>query len=171
MCYTITYMNKKIKIVCRGEDYYALVSETDFEELSKFKWVLSTDKYAIRASRKTLGEKSHTTISMHRQIMSPPLDMQVDHINGKKLDNRRENLRICTRTENSRNRGACKNNTSGYKGVWKNGNRWSVYIYHNGKNMYGGSFISKEDAALAYNELCVKLHGKFAFINKVKGSE
>ena len=93
--------------------------------------------------------------------------MPTDHINGDGLDNRKQNLRTCTHTENMRNRGKSKNNTSGFKGVsWhKRGKTWDAKIAHNKKLMHIGSFKDKEVAAKAYDRKAIELHGKFAKLN------
>lgn len=81
---------------------YALIDDIDFDLVSAHKWCVSSVNYAVKAIRLEDG-KQHTLL-MHRFIMNPPPDMQIDHINGNTLDNRRKNLRICTRSENQRNR-------------------------------------------------------------------
>lgn len=91
---------------------YAKVSKEDFFRLSRHKWQASFESrdhkfYAIRWSRKDEqkpGEKRFK-LRMHRVVMEQghrpgPSDPVVDHINGDSLDNRRENLRLCTQEEN-----------------------------------------------------------------------
>ena len=158
-------MTKIIYLGGYNRNIFAKVDDEDYEELNQFSWNMSGG-YARRATSKKKGELKKTTVSMHRHLLRPPKDKMVDHINGDKLDNRKINLRLCTRLGNAQNRGMCRTNTSGYKGVWKNGRRWSVYIYRNGKNVFGGSFIDKKDAARAYNKLATEFHGKFAHLNK-----
>jgi hypothetical protein len=89
----------------------------------------------------------------------------VDHINGNVLDNRKCNLRVCTRAENSRNLRKSRNNTSGYTGVSKNKNRWCASIAYNNRRYYIGSFVSKEEAARARDLKAIELHGEFASLN------
>lgn len=76
---------------------YAEVDADDYDMLSQYKWYLSKDGYAAR--RSTGG-----TTYMHRLVMDTPKDMQTDHINRDRLDNRKANLRICTNAENQKNR-------------------------------------------------------------------
>ena len=104
---------------------------------------------------------------IHRLIMDAPKGMDVDHINGNPLDNRKSNLRICTHAENQRNKGAYKNNTSGYKGVswYKRDKKWIAGIKHNNKGIYIGLFEDKEEAARAYDKKAKELHGEFAYLN------
>ena len=91
-------------------------------------------------------------------------ERQIDHINENKSDNRLENLRLATQSENSSNRGAQKNNTSGFKGVvWhKHKKKWMAQIRAGGKQKYLGLFSSAESAYAAYCESASDLHGDFA---------
>ena len=120
-----------------------------------------------KRDRRGERERSRTSLPMHRLIMDAPKGMDIDHINGNPLDNRKSNLRICTRAENMRNRGAQKNNTSGYKGVgWcKHRKKWHAQIKHNGKQIYIGRYKDKEEAARAYDAKAKELHGEYAHLN------
>ena len=109
---------------------------------------------------------------MHNMIMQPPKDLRVDHINHNKLDNRRSNLRLCTKQQNQWNRRkVVKNTTSKYKGVcWaKKNNKWQASLeFQKDKkrqSIYLGQFISEVEAAKAYNEAAIKHFGEFAKIN------
>ena len=99
--------------------------------------------------------------------MNPPKGMVIDHINHNGLDNRRENLRICTNAENQRNRGKQKNNTSGYKGVdWrKDHKKWRARINKDNKTIHIGYYNIIEEAARAYDAKAKELHGKYAQLN------
>ena len=87
-----------------------------------------------------------------------------DHINRNPLDNRKENLRKVTRTENNRNRTISKNNKSGVVGVLWNSrnNNWRVRIMVNKKSIEIGQFLNKEDAIKARLEAEFKYFGEFA---------
>ena len=104
---------------------------------------------------------------MHRFIMKPKSNEYVDHINGDKLDNRKENLRICTKKENQRNQKVRKDNTSGYKGVaLMAGKYWRAYITSGGsRQKHLGNFKTKEEAARAYDEKAKEYFGEFARLN------
>ncbi len=80
---------------------------------------------------------------MHRVILGTPPGLFTDHVNGNQLDNRRENLRVCTPSQNQANKKLSKNNTSGHKGVEhvKKINRWRATIVVNGKRITHGSVI------------------------------
>lgn len=87
---------------------YAAVDDTDYAALVKYRWHLhrsggdnSGKGYAARGERRG---KRVVVVRMHRQIVDAPMGMEVDHINGDRLDNRRENLRVTSKLENLRNR-------------------------------------------------------------------
>lgn len=94
-------------------------------------------------------------------------DMVVDHINGNSLDNRKQNLRLCSRQENNRNSAPRKNSTSKYKGVsWSTcKSKWTVKIRVNGKSKHIGYFSDEKLAAEAYNKAAKQYYGDFAWIN------
>lgn len=93
---------------------------------------------------------------------------QIDHINGIKDDNRIQNLRLATASENMINRKIFKNSKSPYKGITfhKNQKKWTAKIQVNKKRLWLGSFNSAEDALLAYNEASKKYHGAFVYSEK-----
>lgn len=144
---------------------FAIIDDEDFDRVNKFKWHYVGNGTA--AHRVYKGEY----IYMHRLIMNTPPGLEVDHINHNKLDNRKSNLRNCTRGENSRNTRIRSDNTLGYKGIRfekRNTKRkWVATIWVNGVNKFLGSYERKKDAVLAYNEGARKYHGKFAYLNKL----
>lgn len=157
---------KSIKI---SQGNYAFVDDCDYEIVSKFKWrslVCKTNIYASGRITRGVGAKS---VLMHRFILglSSKDKIEVDHINGNGLDNRRSNLRPCTRGENSRNLKKRSDNTSGYKGVcWTNDRKkWIAQIQFNGKHWRIGRFNNKIDAALAYDRVAKEKFGEFAKLN------
>lgn len=89
---------------------------------------------------------------------------QIDHINGNRSDNRIENLRTCTYSQNHGNRRIGKNNTSGAKGIFlnKKDNLWSVYV----ACQYKGCYKNKEDAIKAYDKFAKEHFGEFALTNE-----
>jgi len=89
---------------------------------------------------------------------------QVDHINGNKSDNRIENLRAATRSENFCNAKKRIDNTSGIKGIyWENQrNKWRAYCHKNGKRYDAGFFDNIEEAKKAIHILRSSIHGNFA---------
>jgi len=144
----------------------ALVDVEDFEWLSEFKWHLGVNGYASTNTRKEDG--SYTRVYMHRMIMNPPTNMVVDHINRNKCDNRKENLRIVTYTQNTWNTTSKNTNTSEYKGVSKTSRgKFMVQITAVGKERYIGSFTNEIAAANAYNYHARKYYDEHAYLNDV----
>ena len=108
--------------------------------------------------------------TLHRYLTNCPENMVVDHINHNGLDNRKENLRICTPSENSLNKIVLKTSKSGITGVtWCNTmKKWKVSLEHLGKNNHGGYFDNLEDARKARELLEIKVLGSREFINKIE---
>jgi hypothetical protein len=144
----------------------AIIDEDDYELVSQFTWhalwAKSTQSfYAVRGVHIRGGNSA--TIGMHNLIMGD----RVDHKNGNTLDNRRENLRLATHSQNGANRRVGRNNSSGYKGVSrdKRGGRWQAGIKSQGKSRFLGYFNDPVDAAKAYDSAARELFGEFARTN------
>lgn len=103
-------------------------------------------------------------VRFHRIVMNAQPNQCVDHINKNKADNRKQNLRYCSRIENDRNRGVYSTNSSGVTGVHfdKRRGRWIASITYNNKRIFIGRFYSKEDAIKARLEKEAALFGDFA---------
>lgn len=146
----------------------ALVDDDLFDHLSKFSWSASrrpTVTYAVT------WPTSERCIRMHQMVMELSgvrVDVMIDHRNGNGLDNRRENIRPATGSQNMMNREHRKGR-SGYRGVWqtKEG-RWAAFICVNRKRTYLGRFDTAEKAAEAYDIAAKQLHGEFARLNAEK---
>jgi AP2 domain./HNH endonuclease. len=141
----------------------ALVSDHRYEYLNQWKW--SYDNQYARRSTSIKGGKKQRTVFMHREIMSPPKGMEVDHIDGNKLNNQDDNLRVCTRSQNQQNKSVQNNNASGYKGVSKKRGKYMASIKLNGRIVYIGTFDTPEEAAHARDNKAKELHGEFAKLN------
>lgn len=150
--------------------YVAVIDAADVSLVEGFNWYAFCHYRAdgalrtVYALRKTsLRDGPRRTALLHRQLMQPPDYMQIDHIDGDGLNNRRENMRIVTHQQNQQNtRISCKN-TSGVKGVcWDIGkNKWRAKISIGGKQKYLGLFTCIQAAAAAYAAASEKHHGKF----------
>lgn len=146
----------------------ALVDDDDFDRISELNWQCSSKGYALTKVR---IDGRRVPYLMHRFIMNFP-DKEIDHINNNKLDNRKENLRLCDRNENCQNASKYKNNTSGYKGVDfnKKTGKFRTRIQHNKKSIEIGLFNTAKEAAIAYNKAAVLYHKEFANLNIIEGT-
>lgn len=144
---------------------FALVDEADFERVNAVPW-----KYNRATGRAVRGKQ--TTVQMSRFIVGAAEDVDVDHINGDRLDNRRTNLRVATHQQNLCNRPVHAQNASGFKGVgpWTHSGKyrapvWRARIKVNGKRISIGTYPTAEAAARAYDDAARLHHGEFARLN------
>jgi hypothetical protein len=86
----------------------------------------------------------------------------IDHRDGDRANNRWNNLRRATRSENNANRGLQRNNRSGFKGVSLKSGKWRARIRQNGRLHSLGSFPTPQAAHAAYAAAARKLFGEFA---------
>lgn len=161
-----------MKLIPLTKGYSAMVDDSDFEWLNQWKWCALVGKNTIYATRSVKGGSGDgKAIKMHRFIMGvTDPKIEVDHEKGNGLDNTRNNLRVCTKSQNQMNKGSKPNSTSIYKGVsWSTRDRsWIVNAKSNGKSTHLGRFKNEEDAARAYNKHIKESHGDFAKYNQVK---
>ena len=148
----------------------AIVDEQDAPLALQFKWHACNRKttwYAGSSHGRFFGGKG---LYLHRVLMEPAEGQHVDHINGNGLDCRRENMRLCTVTENRRNKRKT-HGASRFKGVQRNKTRvsrpWCAKITVNYACLWLGSYATEEEAAVAYNEAAMKHFGEFARLNEV----
>ena len=150
------------------QNKFTLIDSEEYEKVSQYKWYLNSTGYAVRNEyTKVNGKWKLKIILMHRVLLSAPKGKVVDHINNDSLDNRKNNLQICSQLENLRKKRMQKNNTSGYRGVswYKNLQKWSAEIWVDRKRINLGYFKDGNEAAKAYNQAAIKYFGKFAQIN------
>ena len=163
--------NNEIKI--KGDDCFiqlynkkgkeiavTVVDANDFDLVKKYKWFRTHGKYVAT----TIENKK---VYLSRYLMNPPDEVEIDHKDRNPLNNRRSNLRIATSSQNKIN--LIRKNPSGFRGIyWNKDNlNWRARIQYKHSTHEIGSFSNKEDAARAYNEHAVKLHGEFAILNDV----
>ncbi len=153
-----------VRCIPLTQGQYAIVDADDYAWLSRHNWCAKKDGNTYYAQRRRNGK----LISMHVEIMAPAEGYLVDHINGDARVNRRSNLRICTRSQNMRNRAKCRRPcTSQYKGVSRNRKTGQCIarIGYKGESHYLGTFKEDLEAARAYDRAARKFHGDFARLN------
>lgn len=161
----------QMAIILLTKGKYAIVDDADYPMLRQFSWAASIDRngYAYAARTATINGKEKF-VRMHRLLLDAPPDMLVDHINGKTLDNRRSNLRLCTRSQNQWNRRRVSGR-SRFKGViWDTPRRqWRVQAVAFSKVHHVGFFDDEESAARAYDASLRDIHGEFSVTNASLG--
>jgi len=166
MCYTNSYRlsdNACHMIMTFPNGTEFLIDVDDYERVSAHIWHRTGRGYAG-------AYIDGKYIRFHRFLMTAPTDLQVDHINLDKCDNRKSNLRLATNAENQRNSGLQINNTSGLKGVsfYKPRNKYRARIKVDGKEIHLGYYISIIEAALSYNHAAKHYFGEFAWLNNLR---
>jgi len=146
----------------------ALCDDEDFEQLSAFSWcAVRTPKANTFYAASHLGKKLNQPKTMHRFLM--PGVPRIDHKNRNGLDNRRENLRSCSASQNISNSKLFRHNTTGYRGVVKiKGSEPARYLSRlklNGKQLYFGTYNDPREAALVRDAKALELLGEFASLN------
>lgn len=153
----------------------AIVDNEDYESIVQHKWFAHKKTRRLSryyAERQVRYSKKQVLVGMHRDIMGLIIGdgLQIDHVNGDGLDNRRSNLRVCTQAQNSANsRGRISRRLCKFKGLqYKNRlltKPWLARITCNGKCHYLGYFATEEEAARVYDRKAVDLFGEFAHTN------
>jgi len=159
---------KKIPLT---QGQFALVDDGDYAYLMQWKWYAHWDTntfYAVRKSPKTGPGDSRQLIRMHREILKAGKGQMVDHMDGNGLDNRRQNIRFCSHSQNNYNY-ANYPHSSKYKGVsWKTARgKWYAGIRHEGKHIFIGLYVNEDEAGRAYDKKAKELFGEFARLNNV----
>jgi len=165
------------RIVPVNRGYIAIVSDEDYEWARQFTWHVlffgskrdqSRYPYAARTTPNDMRGK-HGSKLMHREIIGTPKGRETDHINGNTLDNRRENLRICSKSQNLANQRRIVSHTSRFKGVsfYPPSDKWQAEIQCANVRHYLGRFDSEIEAARIYNAKAKELFGEFALLNVI----
>ena len=138
----------------------AIVDDDNYDSLSQYKWHFHDNSSGLGYAARTDGGR---VIWMHRVVNATPDGFETDHLNHDRLDNRKENLRTATSSENRANRQY--ENTCGFRGVQKDWSRWRARIRTAGRLLSLGTFLTPEEAARAYDKEASRLYGNNAILN------
>ena len=145
------------KVLTKG--FVTLVSPEDAPTLERYGWF----SIPTRSSGKHVYAQARVNITptlLHRVLLDPPTGMVCDHRNGNTLDNRRPNLRVCTREQNQYNKRPIRN---GPRGVYRDKKCWVAEIKKDGKRRKLGYFKTEDEAAEAYRRAALEAFGEFAY--------
>lgn len=144
---------------------FCLVDDEDLNRLLPYRWYFKKDKFANTGYAFTQVDKK--TIYMHRLIMGVKKGDEVDHKNRNGLDNQKENLRICSHSQNKANIKKMFS-LSKLRGVYQfkhQRKKWFSQIQVNGRQIYLGTFEDKQEAGKAYDRAAKFYFGEFAQLN------
>ena len=159
---------KPTKFIIQNDNAYGIlsdnsviiVSKEDLPVVDKYNWWKNPSGYI--ETRFSVNGKSKRFL-MHRMLLGVTKEdwrkVQVDHKDGNKSNNTRDNLRLCSNSENQINRQTRSDNTSGYTGVSREGKRWFVKIC--GERIKG-TYATKEEAFEARKKAEVMRYGQFS---------
>lgn len=155
-------------IPLKNSNKKAVVDDDVYELVSAYRWYFHPRGYAVCYQNSAKG-KNKKNIFLHTFIMNPEKGKTVDHENHDGLDCRRDNMRVCTHSQNhgNKNKPKTKNATSKYKGVsWDaTYKKWFALICCQGKQYFCGRHENEIDAARAYDKKARELFGEFALVN------
>lgn len=133
-----------------GLQGHALIEPDDLHFVQWYRWCLDNNGYARTRT------KADGVLLMHRHLMGLKKGdgLEVDHVNGDGLDNRRSNLRVCTHAENVQNRSSAPGSTSRYRAVYwdRQKRKWRARVHTQGRYHHVGYFASEAEAGAAAEE-------------------
>lgn len=159
-----------MKQIPLSQGKFALVDDKDYDFLMQWKWYFNRDGYAVRKQAKKETINKRKNLFMHRVILKTPDGKFTDHINRNRIDNRKNNLRIVTISQNAMNQNRkIKNKSSQFKGVFwcKMRKKFVASLRLEGRNIFLLASHSEIDAAIAYNTGAKKFFGEFARLNVI----
>ena len=135
-----------------SKGHYAIIDREDVERVCQFKWTALTTPWTVYARRTWRSEdgKQHSTY-LHRFIIQPQPDQEVDHRDGDGRNCLRSNMRVATKSQQAHNQKKRNTNTSGHKGARFNSRagKWVAYIGIGKQQIHLGSFTTKDEAVAA----------------------
>lgn len=146
--------NDMVKVFFHNTNNFFICDLQDLELAQSKTWFENEHGYA-----RTKENKKYKFF--HNYIIPNNQQIYCDHINGNRLDNRRNNLRPATRQQNACNIAIRKDNNSGYTGIYKNNSSWVAYINYQHKRINIGSFKTKEEAIKARQQKEIELFGEY----------
>lgn len=161
-------LGKALKISSKYGDFYTRVDDDIYHEFKGKVYLRVKTKKNVKGEVHTLYYVVTSKGYLHRIVANAPQGYEVDHIDRNTLNNRRDNLRICTRQENSRNKTKQSNNTSGHKGVsWdKAKKKWRAFISVDRKQIFLGRYNTIEEAIEARKQADTKYFKDFKYIGE-----
>lgn len=159
-----------IEIPVSNGKYTTVIDDEDYGKVIRYKWYGFKKRNDVYVFTTVKREGRDRFLLLHRLILNAPKKLLVDHINRDTLDNRRANLRLATASQNLGNMRKKRNNTSGYTGVTyiktgKRSKRWRAQITFNNRNIHLGDYLTKEEAARAYNVKATEIRGEYTYLN------
>jgi hypothetical protein len=159
-----------MKAVLLTRGLVAFVDDGDYSEVSRFSWQAQQIKngWVVKRGIWDSKKKNNRSESLGVFLMRPPPGMRVDHKDGNPFNNLRDNLRLCTKTQNDRSfRRKGSGKSSRFRGVsWHSQRRcWRAVIESAGENIYLGIFDQEDDAGRAYDAAARQHFGEFAHLN------
>lgn len=157
-----------MKTILLTQGKFALVDDEDYRWLSRWKWYSLRQRGNFYAIRNKGKRPNRNKLLMHREILNAQEYQGIDHKNHNGLDNRKINLRICTKNQNQHNRLPNKKSSSKHKGIYWDKSytkKWHAQIQFNHRRIFLGRFSNEIEAAKAYDQKAKELFGEFAYTN------
>jgi len=152
------------------QGFFTLVDDEDYARLARYKWtahVIGGCVYAVTGGGQAVGSAPRRVL--HRMVLDlDDKDPRVaDHISGNTLDNRRANLRACTRGDNNTNTPPKRHSTHGFKGLMLDPrrNRYTSVVTYRSERHWVGSSGNPIELALARDVVALRVQGEYAWLN------
>jgi hypothetical protein len=164
-----------MKTIPLSRGLVAFIDDDMYDHIVTNNWKFYFADQGETSNHRGYAKRSTDDLRLHRLVfefhcIDIPSGMDVDHINGDRLDNRFENLQVVTRAQNLLKKDRDYVNKLGYRGVivrkGRTGQiRYRAYVNHEGQTHWCGTFNTPEEAARAHDEHAVELQGVFANLN------